>query len=140
MLEDWLVESRTSRVVQDSSVFLREADDGSDDDCESDELESDSSSEDFADKEFQEHDLCLAASAENEVVPAWNKCEVDVYEDVIDARLVRHRQLTVYHLIADEEGGTYLRCGRTITSNFDVVQDEPKFVYPMCTTCFGVRR
>ena len=53
--------------------------------------------------------------------------------------LVRHRQSTMYHLVADE-GGTHLKCGRTITSNFDVVVDEPKFVYPMCTTCFGTRR
>ncbi len=83
--------------------------------------------------------MSLAASAENEVVPAWSQFEADVYGNVVDAKLFGHRQSTMYHLIADE-GGTHLKCGRTITSNFDVVQDEPKFVYPMCTTCFGTRR
>ena len=134
--------SHEARDESSADRFLRlqrEADGSNDDSGEIGELESESSSEDSADEEFQEHDLSLAASAENEVIPAWNQCEVDVYGDVVDARLVRHRQSTMYHLVADE-GGTHLKCGRTITSNFDVVQDEPKFVYPMCTTCFGTRR
>ncbi len=138
------VTTSAHEVRDESSAarFLRlqqESDDGDNDSGEADELETDSSSEDSADEEFQEHDLRLAASAENEVVPAWNQFEVDVYGDVVDARLVRHRQSTMYHLVADE-GGTHLKCGRTITSNFDIVQDEPKFVYPMCTTCFVTRR
>ena len=138
------VAASASEVPGETSAerFLRlqkDADDDGHESGESEELETDSSSEDSADEEFQEHDLSLAASAENEVVPAWSQFEADVYGNVVDAKLVRHRQSTMYHLIADE-GGTHLKCGRTITSNFDVVQDEPKFVYPMCTTCFGTRR
>ena len=138
------VASSASEVPGETSAarFLRLQRDSDDDDQESledEELETDSSSEDSADEEFQEHDLSLAASAENEVVPAWSQFEADVYGSVVDAKLVRHRQSTMYHLVADE-GGTHLKCGRTITSNFDVVVDEPKFVYPMCTTCFGTRR
>ena len=105
----------------------------------SEEFDSESSSEDSADEEFGEHDLELSANAENEVVPAWNQLETDVYGDLVDAKLVRHRHSTMYHLVADE-AGTHLKCGRAITTNFDLVQDEPKFVYPMCTTCFGARR
>ena len=130
-----LDESSADRFLR----LQRETDGGNDDSGEIGELESESSSEDSADEEFQDHDLSLAASAENEVVPAWNQREVDVYGDVVDARLVRHRQSTMYHLVADE-GGTHLKCERTITPNFDVILDEPKFVYPMCTTCFGTRR
>ena len=138
------VAASASEVPGETSAerFLRlqgDADDDGHEAVESEELETDSSSEDSADEEFQEHDLSLAASAENEVVPAWSQFEADVHENVVDAKLVRHRQSTMYHLIADE-GGTHLKCGRTITSNFDVVMDETKFVYPMCTTCFGTRR
>ena len=74
------------------------------DDSTSEELDSESSSEASADEEFGEHDLELSANAENEVVPAWNQLETDVYGDVVDAKLVRHRRSTMYHLVADEAG------------------------------------
>ena len=100
--------------------------------------ESESSSEDSQDEEFDEDDLPLAVEAENEIVPPWNHLDDDVRLDVFRMKLVRHRLSTMYHLVADE-GGTHLKCGRSITTNFDFVDEEPKFVYPMCTNCFGRR-
>ena len=77
------VAASASEVPGETSAerFLRLQRDADDDDHESgesEELETDSSSEDSADEEFQEHDLSLAASAENEVVPAWSQFEADV--------------------------------------------------------------
>ena len=40
--------------------------------------------------------MSLAASAENEVVPAWSQFEADVYGNVVDAKLFGHRQSTMY--------------------------------------------
>ena len=100
--------------------------------------ESESSSEDSQDEEFDEDDLPLAVEAENEIIPPWNHLDDDVRLDVFRMKLVRHRLSTMYHLVADE-GGTHLKCGRLITTNFDLVDEEPKFVYPMCTNCFGRR-
>ena len=48
---------------------------------------------------------------------------------------MRHRFSSMFHLVADE-GGTHLKCGKPINSNYDLVKDEPKFVYPMCSVCF----
>lgn len=103
-----------------------------------DDLESYSSSEDSVDEEFGADDLQLDAEAENEIVPPWNQLDDDVRSDVFRMKLVRHRLSTMYHLVADE-GGSHLKCGRVITTNFDVVDEEPQFVYPMCSTCFGRR-
>ena len=100
--------------------------------------ESESSSEDSQDEEFDEDDLPLAVEAENEIIPPWNHLDDDVRLDVFRMKLVRHRLSTMYHLVADE-GGTHLKCGRLITTNFDLVDEEPKFVYPMCSNCFGRR-
>lgn len=98
-------------------------------------LESESSSEDSRDEEFGEDDLQLAAEAENEIVPLWNQLRM-MSGSMSFAQ--NCRLSTMYHLVADG-AGSHLKCGRVIAANFDAVDDEPKFVYPMCATCFGRR-
>ncbi len=94
-----------------------------------------SDSEDSADDEDQDLDRDLDREAENEVVPAWSQLDHEVFEAFIRDGLVRHRFSSMFHLVADE-GGTHLKCGKPINSNYDLVKDEPKFVYPMCGVCF----
>ena len=99
-------------------------------------LEVDSTdSEDSADDEDQDLDGDLDWEAENEVVPAWSQLDREVFEAFIRDGLARHRFSSMFHLVADE-GGAHLKCGKTINNNYDLVKDEPKFVYPMCSVCF----
>ena len=98
-------------------------------------LESESSSEDSRDEEFGGDDLQLAAGAENEIGPLWNQLGMMSGSMSFTQNC---RLSTMYHLVADG-AGSHLKCGRVIATNFDAVDDEPKFVYPMCATCFGRR-
>ena len=98
--------------------------------------DSDSSdSEDSLDEEDQDLDRELDREAESAVVPPWSQREGEVFNAFLNQCLVRHRYSSMFHLVMDE-GGTHLKCGKPITSNYDMVTDEPKFVYPMCSVCF----
>ncbi len=97
------------------------------------ELESDS--EDSDDEEDQDLDRDLDREAESAVVPPWCQFDHEVFRAFMSQGLVRHRYSSMFHLVMDE-GGTHLKCGKPITGNYDLVKDEPKFVYPMCSVCF----
>ena len=115
----------------DSAVSVADSDEPGGDQPEVDS----SDSEDSADDEDQDLDRDLDREAENEVVPAWSQLDREVFAAFIRDGLVRHRFSSMFHLVADE-GGTHLKCGKPINSNYDLVKDEPKFVYPMCSVCF----
>jgi len=96
-------------------------------------LESDT--EDSGDEEDQDLDRDLDREAESAVVPPWSQFDHEVFHSFMSQGLVRHRYSSMFHLVMDE-GGTHLKCGKPINGNYDRVEDEPKFVYPMCSVCF----
>ena len=48
---------------------------------------------------------------------------------------IRHKTSRYLHLMLDE-GGTHLRCGRTLNDRYAVLDSKPAFVHPACTACF----
>ena len=48
---------------------------------------------------------------------------------------IRHKTSRYLHLMLDE-GGTHLRCGRTLNDRYTVLDSKPSFVHPACTACF----
>lgn len=100
---------------------------------DAEELEGDS--EDSGDEEDQDLDRDLDREAESAVVPPWRQFDREVFRAAMSQGLFRHRYSSMFHLVMDE-GGTHLKCGKPIPGNYDRVEDEPKFVYPMCSVCF----
>ena len=88
------------------------------------------SSEDSADEE--DGDATDEECAVNAVAGAWGP---DLAADC-EGQFARHKMSRCLHRVLDESGAK-LKCGRNISSNMEILDDRPAFMYPICTTCFG---
>lgn len=88
------------------------------------------SSEDSADEE--DGDATDEECAVNAVAGAWGP---ELAADC-EGQFARHKMSRCLHRVLDESGAK-LKCGRNISSNMEILDDRPAFMYPICTTCFG---
>ena len=51
-------------------------------------------------------------------------------------RFARHRVSRCIHKVMDESGAK-LKCGSNITTNVELLEEKPSFLFPICTTCFN---
>lgn len=59
--------------------------------------------------------------------------------DVEGATYVRHKISRCLHVIADEAGAEF-KCGRRMSTSYDVLQAKPVFLSPACNMCFKARQ
>ena len=86
-----------------------------------------SSSSDGSDDE-EEASLTEEEEAINEVAGPWGP-------NAEAGPCARHKQTRYLHLVRDE-AGTHLKCGRAISTRFEILADAPAFMYPACSVCF----
>ena len=87
---------------------------------------SSSSSEGSDDEE--EASLTEEEEAINEVAGPWGP-------NAEAGPCARHKQTRYLHLVRDE-AGTHLKCGRAISTRFEILANVPTFMYPACSVCF----
>ncbi|CAE7366593.1 unnamed protein product, partial [Symbiodinium pilosum] len=86
-----------------------------------------SSSSDGSEDE-EEASLTEEEEAINEVAGQWGPDP--------EAKLcARHKQTRYLHLVRDE-AGAHLKCGRAISTRFEILADAPAFMRPACSVCF----
>lgn len=112
------------------------ANDGGDQPSEQSDSDS-SDSEDSLDEEDQDLDRELDREAESAVVPPWSQREGEVFRAFLNQCLVRHRYSSMFHLVMDE-GGTHLKCGKSITSNYDRLWMN-RSLFIQCAACASAR-
>ena len=92
------------------------------------EAEAVSSSSSDGSEDEEEASLTEEEEAINEVAGQWGPD--------LEAKLcARHKQTRYLHLVRDE-AGTHLKCGRAISTRFEILADAPAFMHPACSVCF----
>jgi hypothetical protein len=108
-----------------SGMFAREA--GASQDAGDDIDSSSCGSEDEDDRDVYEEEQAI-----EQVAGAWQPKHVE--PDSLQV-YVRHATSRCLHKIMDE-AGTHLACGRAMSSRYEVQGERPKFLHPLCGTCF----
>ena len=106
-------------------MFAREA--GASQDAGDDINSSSCGSEDEDDRDVYEEERAI-----EQVAGAWQPKQVE--PDSLQV-YVRHATSRCLHKIMDE-AGTHLACGRAMSSRYEVQGERPKFLHPLCGTCF----
>ena len=92
------------------------------------EAEAVSSSSSDGSEDEEEASLTEEEEAINEVAGQWGP-------DPEARPCARHKQTRYLHLVRDE-AGTHLKCGRAISTRFEILADAPAFMHPACAVCF----
>ena len=74
-------------------------------------------------------------AAVDRVVGPW----ADEHQLSADAIFVRNQVSRCIHVMRDE-AGSHLKCGRKMSTKFELLPEKPAFMNPVCNTCFKSRR
>lgn len=108
-----------------SGLFAKEAG-GADNDV--DDIVSSSCGSDDED----DRDIHAEENAIEQVAGTWQPAAQSGDESAV---FVRHCTSRCIHKLMDESG-LHLACGRAMSARYEVQADRPKFMHPLCGTCF----
>ena len=91
------------------------------------------SSENSEDEEDNASDLGDEEAAANQLLDPW--AEADLSEEALNRPCARHRNSRILHQVRDESG-SQLKCGKQLSTNYEVLSDRPSFMFPLCRRCY----
>ena len=69
----------------------------------------------------------------NQLLDPW--AEADLSEEALNRPCARHRNSRILHQVRDESG-SQLKCGKQLSTNYEVLSDRPSFMFPLCRRCY----